>query len=382
MNLRSAQHVLLCLRYGIGDVVMQTPALDMLRHALPATRITAFGARPAIELLENDPRVDELLCAQDSGLRHWGDVGTPEIKQAIRKWLGQEDFDVILDPSHAVIAVRDVLREQQTTILDTGKETQNEAPKCHLGGTAAIHDATLRAWGLAASGKPIPRLCLRAPELRFAEQFLSNNDLNRKPPVAISPVASSRLKRWPVERLAEVANYLIEENRRLLLFCGPQSDSTAELLNKTRHPHRIVSVGSIHLKQVAALFAHCAALVGNDTGLMHVAAAVGVPVVAVFGPTSPTLYLPPGATAVAGDIDCPYHKTKAFGPPDCVIANRCLIGDQSCINAVHILEVVKNVQAIIDPQSRHTARLKVTGCGGFNKAQFQSHTRSPEQTYR
>lgn len=80
MDLYSAQRVLVCLRYGIGDVVMQTAALDALRRALPTACITALGARPAIELLEHDPRIDELVCTQDWGLRHWGDTGTPKIK--------------------------------------------------------------------------------------------------------------------------------------------------------------------------------------------------------------------------------------------------------------------------------------------------------------
>lgn len=254
---------------------------------------------------------------------------------------------MILDPNHAVIAVRDVLWEQHTRILDTGKDTQNAALEDHPGGIAAIHAATLRAWGLAVCSQAPPHLSLQASDLHFAKQFLSDNGVGNMPLVAISPVASSPLKRWPVDRLAAVADCIIEENSCCLLFCGPQSDGAAELLNESRYADRIVWVGRIHLRRVAALLSSCAALVGNDTGLMHMAAAVGVPVVAIFGPTVPAIYLPPGGKAVSANIDCPYRKTKEFDPPNCVIANRCLIGRRSCIDEVDVAEVTRAVQVIL-----------------------------------
>ncbi len=349
MNLLSARRVLVCLRYGIGDLVMQTPALNILRRALPTAYVAALGARPAIELLENDPRVDALVCTQDWGVSHWGDAGTPEIKRAIRDWLRQQDFDVILDPYHAVIAVQHVLWEQPITIFDTGKQAQNDALKDHAGGTAAAHAATLRAWGLGPTDEPRPRLCLKAADLRFAERFLADHGFRSEPPVAISPVASSPLKRWPIERLAAVADRIIEErHRRLLLFHGPQSEGVTELLDHVRHADQIALVGSINLRRVAAILARCATLIGNDTGLMHIAAAVGVSVVAVFGPTSPTIYLPPKAMAIPANIDCPYRRTMEFGPPECVVVGRCLIGDESCINQVSVDEVVGAVKAVLD----------------------------------
>jgi ADP-heptose:LPS heptosyltransferase len=347
MSLHSARRVLVCLRYGIGDVVMQTPALDILRHHVHG-HIIALGARPAIELLEHDPRVDELACIQDWGLTHWGDLGTEEIRNGIRQWLAGENFDVILDPYHAVAAAQDILREQHATILDTGMAAQNQALQHYAGGTAAMHAATLEAWGLEACGDPLPRLHLRATDLAFAARFLREHKLGDAKLVAISRVASSELKRWPAPRVALVADLLIEKNDvDLLLFQSSNSNCPEDLRDAMKHRDRILPVVSFHLRHVAALLASCAAFIGNDTGLLHVASAVGTPALGTFGPTSPCIYLPINATALVSDVECTYRKVAEFGPPDCVVAGRCLLGAASCIESVKSSDVLDSARALI-----------------------------------
>jgi ADP-heptose:LPS heptosyltransferase len=188
------------------------------------------------------------------------------------------------------------------------------------------------------------------------------------------------LKRWPVERLAKVASWITEKNFLILLFCGPESATAQEMIRQTRHPDQIVTVSAVHLRQVAALLSRCVASVSNDTGIAHIAAAVGVPGVTVFGPTSPTIYLPPGATAVTGDLDCPYRNAEGFGPPECVVAGRCLVDSQSCINVVDIQDVVKNLQAIIDRQSRRKKPSQLAGPLFLSEARLQFGNGSVELT--
>ncbi len=351
-SLRCARRVLVCLRYGIGDVVMQMPALDTLRRAVPEAHITALGAYPAIELLHDHPSVDALACVQHWGLRHWGDRGTPEIKAVIKAWLDRESFDVILDPSHAVIAVHELLKAQQVVTLDTSTQAQNHALQTHANGAAAVQAATLQAWGLTSAGKPHPRVRIGAKDRSFAARYLRARDLNDCTLVAISPVASSKLKCWPIERLAVVADRIAEQQDiKLLAFCGPDESAAVALLSSVRCIDRITIVKDLHLQKIAALLAQCVALVGNDTGLMHIAAAVGVPVVAIFGPTSSTIYRPPAAKSIDTAVTCCYRKTHEFGPPDCVVLNRCLIDARGCIEAVEITDVLNALQALLCSQS-------------------------------
>jgi heptosyltransferase I len=351
MLLDSAKRVLFCLRYGIGDVVMETPILGALWHTLqPGGRIKALGARPAIELLEKDPRISRLYSVQDFGLRHWGDRGTKEIKTKIREWLRLQKYDLILDVSHAVAAVKEVIWQQETAILDTNTAVQHEILRNGCGGVAAIKKGICEGWGLRVPETATPRIHLEPSDFVFADRFLKNLDASDSPVLAISPVASSPLKQWPIAHFAEIADRLIEETGlKLLIFCGPQQNAGFALFSAMRRRARVAVIGNIHLSRVAALLARCAVFLCNDTGLMHIAAAVSTPVIALFGPTSASIYLPPAENtiAISGSIDCSYRRVHSFGPPECVIANRCLIGEQSCICSVNVSQVQEAIWALL-----------------------------------
>jgi ADP-heptose:LPS heptosyltransferase len=343
MHLPFARRILLCLRYGIGDLVMQLPALDILRQALPTAHLIALGARPALEILEGDPRFSELACVQDWGLSHWGDRGTAASRRQIAAWLADQNFDLIIDPSHAVTAVGDVVWERSTAVLDTGRYTDQRALEEGCGGVAAIKEAVRQGWGLHIPHDLLPYLTLNRQEQDFADSFFARHGLQDCAPVGLSQVASSELKRWPKERLAQVAERL---PRPLLLFHGPAREGECE--DSDWLPPGTIAVGPFHLRQTAALLARCSLFLCNDTGLMHLAAAVNTPVVAVFGPTSPSIYLPPGGTAVAvGGMDsCPFRRRDNFGPPDCLVQGKCMLGLRSCIDGVQRDEVLAALQGL------------------------------------
>ncbi|RJR34338.1 MAG: hypothetical protein C4576_26510 [Desulfobacteraceae bacterium] len=105
----------------------------------------------------------------------------------------------------------------------------------------------------------------------------------------------------------------------------------------------------LHLLHVAALLERCDALVCNDTGLMHIAASVGTPVIGLFGPTDPSIYLPrQGHTrAVCGDKpDCVFRQRLGIRPSPCLGAGRCLSGEKSCILEIGVLEVLNAVEEL------------------------------------
>lgn len=339
MELKEAGNILLCLRWGIGDLVMETPLLQALRRAAPRARITALGARPALELLEVDERLDALACVQDWGLAHWGDSGSAAIAERVHRWLSEQRFDVVLDPSHAVAAVRDILWQRGGCLLDTGLWIQ-DAALAEDGGVAAICRAAEYGWGLGeASVDTEPELRIGAVDHAHAREWLAQSGVEAERLAAVSPVASSSLKRWPAERLAAIADRLADRGYRVLVLQGPQEACGRAVVQAMRRPDAAVTVDRVCLRTTAALLARCDVFVGNDTGLMHMAAAVGTPVFAVFGPTSPQVYLPPGQHGCAPQIPCPYRHTRRFGPPECLVVDRCLLGLRSCIDAVSLMEL-------------------------------------------
>ena len=155
----------------------------------------------------------------------------------------------------------------------------------------------------------------------------------------------------------------------VVLFAGPEGEleRALALQERVHASGRCRVCPPMDLRVTAALLAEAAALVSNDTGLMHLAAAVGTPTVGLFGPTSPRLYLPRGeewalerhrrggrgnswseAVEPRGPLAaCPLRTPAGWGPPRCVMQGRCEQGVRSCIDAIEPADVVLALQAIL-----------------------------------
>jgi len=144
--------------------------------------------------------------------------------------------------------------------------------------------------------------------------------------VAIHPSASCISKRWMPQRFAEVADRLIEQTQsRIVLVAGPDDRSYAQAVEQAMHHPPINLAGQLSLGELAALLQRCQVLISNDSGPVHIAAAVGRPVVAIFGRNqrglSPQRWGPLGDQHVilhkdVGCVTCLAHE--------CDIAFRCL----------------------------------------------------------
>jgi ADP-heptose:LPS heptosyltransferase len=196
-----------------------------------------------------------------------------------------------------------------------------------------------------------PRITPPDAERESARDYLRRQGLRGARPFAVSPVASLALKQWPLERLARLADAQVAETGEpVLAFCGPQQSAGDALRAYMRHGERLVCVGPLPLLRVAALLERCRALVCNDTGLMHMAAALGVPTVAVFGPTVPSIYRPPGerVVSVGGEpIDCPHRNTGSLHPPECFGEGRCLLAKGGCIGRAREEEVREALRQLL-----------------------------------
>jgi ADP-heptose:LPS heptosyltransferase len=152
----------------------------------------------------------------------------------------------------------------------------------------------------AATTETSEFVCLTDDEHRWAREFL--NSLGRdesRPLVAIHPGAGKPGNRWAVAGFAGVARELVRtEGVQIFVTWGPgEGDLGRELLNRLDTP--ALSVVLRDLRRVAALLAQARLVLCNDTGVMHLAAAVGSPLIAIFGPTDPALWKPLGEKFVA-----------------------------------------------------------------------------------
>ena len=176
-------------------------------------------------------------------------------------------------------------------------------------------------------------------QLQTIEKF---NLSGQKPILGLCPGAEfGPSKRWPEQHYAEVANEMIKQGYQVCLFGSAKDKVVTEKIKSlvvTENQHKVYNLaGNTSLIEVVDLLAACQTVVSNDSGLMHIAAAVGCRVVAVYGSTSPK-YTPPLANAVElvhTDIDCrPCFKRT------------CKFSHMKCLTELPAQQVVKSIQKL------------------------------------
>jgi len=153
-------------------------------------------------------------------------------------------------------------------------------------------------------GLPVPE-----QDREWADDFLRRHDVaGDEYVVALMPGARWETKRWPPDRFATVAELLAQRfDARFLITGGPDDRAAAQAIAALAGGARVVdATGQTSLRQLASLLLRCRLVISNDSGPMHIAAALGVPVVAIFGPTSPQRVGPYGAghRVIQADVDC------------------------------------------------------------------------------
>ena len=154
--------------------------------------------------------------------------------------------------------------------------------------------ASLEPLGFSADASVTPRLRPSAEGMRTAKVWLSERGLLDRRLITIHPGSGSPRKNWPLDRFAEVAAQLTAEGHELVVTLGPtEEESGPEWLQAWRSTQAHVARG-LDVDTLAAILSTCSAYVGNDSGVSHLAASVGVPTVALFGPTDPIQWAPRG----------------------------------------------------------------------------------------
>ena len=290
----------------IGDAVMATPALSALRRHFPSAEI-ALLARPTIAaLFEAHPDIDRCIFYERPG-RHESLGGLAMLVRALRRErfdlavLFQNAFEAALIAVAAGIPERIGYACDGRRFLLTASCPRASAPRHQR--AAYLHLMTL--CGAEERDAP-PRLVVRPEERAEAARIAgwSKTDIG----VGIHPGAAyGPAKRWAPARFAAVADQLVRRFGVRVVIVGSTAErEIAEAVAKAATTPVAVLAGRTTVRQMMGLFARCRLLVTNDSGPMYVAAALGTPVVAVFGPTDPTATSPAGAPCaiVQQPVDC------------------------------------------------------------------------------
>jgi ADP-heptose:LPS heptosyltransferase len=312
-NHQSYRRVLITRMKFIGDIVLTTPIIHSARLALPGAYIAYLGERHALTLLERNPYLDETIPF---------DFSKPAITEQTRVgWLlRRRAFDLVIDlfgnPRSALLArltgasTRIGLDRKGRGALYTIRVADDGKRRSAI----EFHERFLEAAGLPAIWHST-EIFLSEEERRSAREFLFRTlfpEGGSSPLVALHAGATWPAKRWLPERFARLAGLLHRElGARVLLTEGPHDGEVVEeVLRSADTP--LFRTGVLPLRMLAAILTECSALVSNDAGPMHIAAALGTPTVGIFGPGEEEIWFPyraeGGYRALRKDVPChPCH---------------------------------------------------------------------------
>ncbi len=257
----------------IGDAVLSTGLIDHLYKTHPDARFTIVGGKLPASLFEGVPGLEKLIALQKrSYKRHWIELW----KQVVgTKW------DIVVDLRDS--AVSRLIRADKKYIHGH-----------HIDGS--LHKAEQNASVMKLGTVPAPRLWLTQAQKAKAATLVPD----MVSVIGVGPTANWIGKTWPAERFIEVINDLTKAGgfypgAAVAVFAAPGEEVEAyKVLNAVPEARRINVIAKGDPGTAAAALARCKFYIGNDSGLMHCAAAAGVPTVGLFGASYAHIYAPWG----------------------------------------------------------------------------------------
>ena len=278
----------------IGDAVMTTPAVRTIRENFPESEITMLVHPWVADVFRYSPRVDRIFLYEKKGVhkglkgmvRLAGELRAEEFDCAI---LLQNAFEAAFITRLAGIPVRAGYTTDGRSLLLT--HPVQKAPDLVRKHEIHYYQRIMRGLGLKTAANElelfIPGVHVDAARQRLGERI--GEEVGVVPLIGFNPGAAfGPAKRWPAERYAELADRLSERTGGWILVFGSAADqpTATEILDRARSRQRIVDLtGRTSLVEAMALIGECDVFVTNDSGLMHVAAALHTPQVAIFGST-------------------------------------------------------------------------------------------------
>jgi heptosyltransferase-2 len=303
----------------VGDAVMSIPAMREIRRLFPDARISLL-VRPWVkEIYSAAPFVDEIIEYDKSGT-HRGWTGFRRLIHDLRErrfdaaFLLQNAFEAAFIAWCARIPARiGYARNGRSLFLTHACDIDPEVHKVHqayyyLGIISGIGLLAARSW--KENGTPLSiEIGIREPDRISAAAMLKANGVREGETIVgmNSGAYYGEAKRWFPERYAAVGDWIAEEYGARILLFGAQSDlrTTQEVASRMKHP-AIILAGRTTLGELMGLIGRCDLFITNDSGPMHLAAALNVPQLAIFGSTSEvaTGPLSPNAVVIKYPVPC------------------------------------------------------------------------------
>lgn len=336
----SIRSVLLVNTTAMGDTLLSTPAIRAIRGAFPKANLVSLASRAAKEVLLHNPHLDRIID-------HPGRVDLsfffrlPKLLKAIRA--EQCDLAVILDgndPEAVPLAYLSGARYRigwsgsRLAFLLTHPVDFNIPGRHHI----EIWEEHLSAFGIRPQGSDM-ELTLSKEEKEEADRHLTARRLSDCRIAGLHPFARKLAgKEWPFDRVVALSALLADQGYRPVLFGGNQEKERAEEMVRKSDGKLASFAGDLSLRQTMALIARCELFISLDSGPMHLSQALGVPTLALFGPSDPRASGPlkKSSTAVL---------RKEFACSPCGWSP--CPHDVACMRAIEVNEVAEAARSLV-----------------------------------
>jgi heptosyltransferase III len=257
---------------NIGDVILTFPVFDALHERFPRSKISVVVGPKAKSLFEDNPLIDRLIIFEKRS--------TLKEKWRWIRELRREKFDLVVDLRNSMMPYL-VGGRKATRPAGFLKKIRHKKDEHFRRLKQVVKDAH-------SSSK---RYVLSEAVLALKESLPQLKDINDY--VVVSPGAADPRKRWPHGHLAKVITYLVKTCHEKVVMVGDKADDRVADMMFQRLPDGVINLcGQTSLVELAVVLRKAKLALLNDSGIMHLASYMNIPIVALFGPTDPRHYGP------------------------------------------------------------------------------------------
>jgi heptosyltransferase-3 len=301
---------------ALGDFILALPTLQNLRNAFPQAKSVMMGYPRILGLVEKAFYTDEVRSIDQKGMASFFVRGGP-LDPQLSQFFSTFDLIVVFGKNEGGTLIGNLKQACQGRILhiDTFPSWVER-----------IHFTDHLLKGLSRYGFSVternPKLYLKKTDQIWGWDFWRKKGLTieeRAGTIIIHPGSGSKKKVWPLERFLDLTHYLQKHLRsRILIILGPAEGPEVQMNFENKEwsmgtTAPILAKG-LSLLELASVMEGCRLFIGNDSGISHMAAALGLPTIAIFGPTDPMVWAPRGekVVVVREEIPCSPCSQERF----------------------------------------------------------------------
>ncbi|MYF98351.1 glycosyltransferase family 9 protein [Candidatus Poribacteria bacterium] len=329
--------ILLIRLSSLGDIVLTTPAIRAVRAHFPQAYIAMLVAKQSADVLLQNPHLNEIIQFN----RFAKDKDTGEMLRIIRI-LRQRRFALTFDFQRKFRTELLMYFSGATERVGKGRLCTIRVPKQGNQHATESYFDLLHAAGIMAENRELEMFLSKSERTDACYVFEEAGVSEMQLKVGLFPGAGWKLREWMPDRFASIGDKLVEKfDAQVIIFGGPKEGALVRsVANLMQHP-AILFAGNLQIRQLAACIEKCDLFLTNDTGPMHIAAAVGTPTIALFGPGDHIRFQPLGEsnTVIRHDVAC--SPCKQF-------TEKCK--DNICMKQITVDEVWDSICQILDRQ--------------------------------